>query len=214
MIGAVIFDMDGVLTDSDRIVNEAAMAMFRERGLETRPEDYTPFVGMGEDRYLAGVAKVHGFPIDVAAAKKRTYEIYFELTRSRSLAFPGAVELARRCKTSGLKVALASGGDRVRVDWNLRAIGLPAEWWDAVIAADDVKNKKPAPDIFLAAARALGVDSSACVVIEDAVNGVKAARAAAMRCVAVAHTFTADQLGEADVVRDRIAAVAPADLVG
>jgi HAD superfamily hydrolase (TIGR01509 family) len=213
-VAAVIFDMDGVLTDSEPLINAAAIAMFAERGLTVAPEDFRPFVGMGEDRYIGGVAEAHGFGVNVADAKRRTYELYFDLARSRLHAFPGAVELVRACRDRSLRIALASGGDRVRVTANLDAIGLPPASWDAVVAAEDAARKKPAPDLFLAAARALRVEPGACAVVEDAVNGVRAAKAAGMRCVAVAQTFPADQLGAADLVRPRIADVTVADLIG
>ena len=77
-IEAVIFDMDGVLTDSEPLITEAAVAMFQEKGLAVQPEDFRPFVGTGEDRYIGGVAEKYNFPLDIAAAKKRAYEIYLE----------------------------------------------------------------------------------------------------------------------------------------
>src|SRR5512136_2214965 len=91
-VQAVIFDMDGVLTDSEPLINEAAVAMFREHGLAVQPEDFLPFVGTGEDRYLGGVAERYHFHLDIAAAKKRTYEIYLELVPQRLRAFPGATQ--------------------------------------------------------------------------------------------------------------------------
>src|SRR5437588_5747646 len=206
--------MDGVLTDSEPLINEAAIAMFAERGVAVSPADFRPFVGMGEDRYIGGVAETHGVELDVPEAKRRTYELYFALARERLRAFPGAVGLVRACRSRGLRVALASGGDRVRVDVNLEAIGMPARLWDAVVAAEDAARKKPAPDLFLAAARSLGIPAPACAVVEDAVNGVRAAKAASMRCVAVAQTFRADQLAGADLVRERISDVTIEDLIG
>ena len=69
---AVIFDMDGVLTDSEPLINAAAVAMFKEKGLAVRPEDFVPFVGAGENRYIGGVAEKYGFIIDILDAKQRT----------------------------------------------------------------------------------------------------------------------------------------------
>src|SRR5205809_4045810 len=92
-IEAVIFDMDGVLTDSEPLINAAAVAMFQEKGLTVRPEDFRPFVGTGEDQYIGGVAKEYNFSIDLLSAKKRTTEIYLERVPSGLKAFPGAVEL-------------------------------------------------------------------------------------------------------------------------
>ena len=74
-IRGVIFDMDGVLTDSEPLINAAAIAMFKEKGLVVQPRDFLPFVGAGENRYIGGVAEQYRFPLDLPAAKRRTYEI-------------------------------------------------------------------------------------------------------------------------------------------
>ena len=213
-IRAAVFDMDGVLTDSEPLINAAAVEMFREKGLAVRPEDFLPFVGTGEDRYIGGVAERYGFALDLPAAKRRTYEIYLALVPDRLKPFPGAVELVRQCRKAGLRVALASSADLIKIEANLYKIGLPPREWDGLVTAEDVKNKKPAPDIFLAAARKLKVSPSECVVIEDAVNGVQAAKAAGMRCVAVAQTFAADCLAAAYLVKNTVAEVSVTDLVG
>ncbi len=206
--------MDGVLTDSEPLINAAAVAMFRERGLTVQPADFLPFVGTGENRYIGGVAEKYGFPLDLEAAKARTYQIYLELVPTQLHAFPGAVDLVQHCRAAGLKVAVASSADRIKIEANLRQIGLPPEQWDAIVCAEDVVHKKPAPDIFLAAAHKLDLEPNQCVVVEDAVNGVRAAKAAGMRCVAVAQSFPPEQLVEADLVRLRIADVTLADLQG
>jgi len=200
-IQAVIFDMDGVLTDSEPLICMAAVTMFREKGLVVQPEDFLPFVGTGEDRYIGGVAEKYHFPIDLKAAKHRTYEIYLALVPEKLRAFPGAQNLVRNCRSAGLKTAVASSADLVKIEANLRQIGLPPADWSAIVCAEDVVHKKPAPDIFLAAARKIGLSPAQCVVIEDAVNGVQAAKAAGMRCVAVAQTFAADKLAAADLVK-------------
>jgi HAD superfamily hydrolase (TIGR01509 family) len=212
-IRAVIFDMDGVLVDSEPLINAAAIAMFKERGLIVRPDDFLPFVGAGEDRYIGGVAEQYGFPLDVSAAKKRTYEIYLDLVPSLLEAFPGVPGLIHECRNAGLLLAVASSADLIKVRANLEKIGLPVQFWNTVVTGEAVLNKKPAPDIFLTAAEKLGVSPAECVVVEDAVNGLQAANAAGMRCVAVATTFPADQLLEADRVRDSITDVLLSDLV-
>jgi beta-phosphoglucomutase len=211
---AVIFDMDGVLTDSEPLINAAAVAMFRERGLVVQPEDFIPFVGTGENRYLGGVAEKYSHSLDIAAAKKRTYEIYLAFVPLKLRAFPGAQDLVRSCRRAGLKTAVASSADFIKIEANLQQIGLPPESWDAIVAAEDAVHKKPAPDLFLAAARKLGFLPGECVVVEDAVNGIQAAKAAGMRCVAVAQTFPAEKLGAADLVRADVASVTLSDLLG
>jgi beta-phosphoglucomutase len=212
-IRAVIFDMDGVLADSEPILSTAAIAMFKEKGLVVQPADFLPFVGAGEDRYIGGVAEKYDFPLDVPRAKQRTYEIYLDLVPTQLEAFPGVNSLVQTCRQAGLLLAVASGTDQIKVKASLQKIGLPEEAWDAVVSGNDVKQNKPAPDIFLSAARKLGVTPVDCVVVEDSVNGIRAAKAAGMRCVAVAHTFPADRLQDADVIRDRLADVKLADLI-
>ena len=213
-IRGVIFDMDGVLTDSEPLINAAAVAMFSEKGLVVQPEDFLPFVGMGENRYIGGVAEKYGFPLNLAEAKRRTYEIYLELVPTRLTALPGAVALVQACRQAGWLVAVASSADRIRIEANLRQIRLPQETWNAVVAAEDVDARKPAPDIFLIVASKLGLNPRECVVVEDAVNGVQAAKAAGMRCVAVAQTFPAEHLQDAELVRPTIAELSLADLAG
>jgi beta-phosphoglucomutase-like phosphatase (HAD superfamily) len=83
-----------------------------------------------------------------------------------------------------------------------------------VVTGEDIAQKKPAPDIFLKAAKKLGRPAAACVVLEDAINGVQAAKAAGMRCIAVAQTFAAQRLTAADLVRNRISEVSLQDLLG
>lgn len=211
-IRAVIFDMDGVLTNSEPLINAAAIAMFKEKGLTVQPDDFLPFVGAGEERYVGGVAEKYRFPLDAAAAKQRTYEIYFDLVPSQLESFPGVHELISACRQANLRMAVASSADRIKVVANLQKIELPVQTWDVVVTGENVQYKKPAPDIFLFAAQRLGVTPAECVVVEDAVNGIQAAKAAGMRCVAVAQTFPAALLHEADLVRDTIADVSISDL--
>lgn len=212
-IRAVIFDMDGVLTDSEPLINAAAIAMFKEKGLDVQPDDFIPFVGAGEERYVGGVAQKYGFPLDPVAGKQRTYEIYFELVPAQLQAFPGVLELVQACRDAGLCVAVASSADRNKVAVNLQKIGLPIDSWDAVVTGELVEHKKPAPDIFRLTARTINLPPSECVVIEDAVNGIQAAKSAGMRCVAVAHTLPAEDLQEADVVKEKIAEIKISDLI-
>lgn len=211
-IRAVIFDVDGVLADSEPLINAAAIAMFNEKGLAAQPADFLPFVGAGENRYIGGVAEKYHFPLDLQAAKQRTYEIYLDLVPSQLAAFPGAIDLVLACRKAGLLISVASSADKIKVLANLQKINLPPEFWDTVIVADQVKRQKPAPDIFLTAAQNLDVKPEECVVVEDAVNGIRAAKAAGMRCVAVATTFPAERLQEADIVRNEISQVRLSDL--
>jgi len=201
----VIFDMDGVLVDSEQFICRAACRMFKELGLTVQPEDFLPFVGMGENRYIGGVAEKYKFSIDIDIVKKRTYDIYLEIIKGTLQPLPGVHEFIRTCKSMGKKIAVASSADRRKVLGNLAEIGLKLSCFDTVITAEDVVHKKPAPDIFLLAAERIKLDPNDCLVIEDAVSGVIAAKKAGARCLALTSSFTREQLKNADYWANNLA---------
>ena len=92
----VIFDMDGVLVDSENIINQSSRQMFAEHGFDVNPEDFAPFVGTGEDQFIMGVAQKYGFQIDVTAAKKRTYDLYLENIKGNLKPIPGVFDFIKR----------------------------------------------------------------------------------------------------------------------
>ncbi|RJP20215.1 MAG: HAD family hydrolase [Candidatus Omnitrophota bacterium] len=206
---AVIFDMDGVLLDSEAYICEAAMKMFAELGVNVQAEDFIPFVGTGENRYLGGVAEKYGVELDLTQAKKRTYEWYDEIVAGRLGPLPGVHEFIHRCKSLGLKTAVASSADKTKVLINLRELHLSADSFGAVINGLDVERKKPHPDIFLLAAEKLGASPERCLVVEDAPSGVQAAKAAGMKCLALTTSFSPDGLPGADWYAENLAS-APA----
>jgi len=193
---AVIFDMDGVLTDSEPFIAEAGMLMFREiHGVEVRHEDFKPFVGFGENRFLGGVAEKYGIQdFDVERDKARTYDIYCEIVEGKLHEMPGAGDFVRACRARGLKTALATSTDKIKMVANLKAIGLYDGAFDAKVNGLDVERRKPYPDIFLKAAELIGVEPGACWVVEDAIAGVQAAKAAGMRCLALLTSFPEAEL--------------------
>ncbi|MGD0896808.1 MAG: HAD-IA family hydrolase [Thermoguttaceae bacterium] len=213
---AVLFDMDGVLVDSEPIINAAAIRALAEFGIQARPEDFLPFVGAGEDRYVGGVAELHGKAY-VLEMKRRTYDWYLKLLPEMGKPFPGARDLIELLRQRGIVCALASSADRVKVEANLtKVLRIPLDSFAALVTGEDVTRRKPHPDIFLEAARRLGISAESCCVVEDAVHGVQAAKAAGMRCVAVATSFSPEALAAAgaDLVRPSISAVSLDDLLG
>ena len=198
MIKAVLFDMDGVLVDSERQICLAAMQMFKDLGVAVQSNDFIPFVGAGENRYLGGVAEKYGITLDIDAAKFRTYSIYSEIVHGQLEPLPGVREFIARCRAAGIKTAIATSADFMKMEINLREIGLYAETFDATVNGLEVEHKKPSPEIYLTAAKKLGIDPCNCLVVEDAINGVQAAKAAGMYCLALTTSFNAGQLHQAD----------------
>ena len=205
----VILDMDGVLVDSEGFLCKATCQMFTEKGLSVQPEDFLPFVGTGENRYIGGVADKYNFPVDIKAVKKRTYDIYLKIIQGALKPLPGVHEFIETCKSMDKKIAVASSADRRKVRGNLVEINLPWDYFDAVITAEDVVHKKPSPDIFLLAAERLRLNPKDGLVVEDAISGVTAAKAAGARCLALTSSFSRDKLNKADYWAANLADASP-----
>lgn len=193
VIKAVLFDMDGVLVNSEHHMRESAKDALRLWNIEAVDSDFTEFIGAGEDKFVGGVAEKHGVKY-VTEMKHIAYKLYGERVSEASIAFDGAKQIVRELKARGYKTAVCSSADLVKVEINIAAIGLTNDDFDLVLSGSMVERKKPFPDIFLEAARQLGVDAESCVVIEDAVNGVQAAKSASMQNVAVTTSFTRQEL--------------------
>lgn len=190
---SVIFDMDGVLVDSEPVIEAAALAGLREYGVFAKPEDFIPFVGAGEDKYIGGVAEKYGVTYKLEM-KARVYQIYLEIVSNKLKVFDGVLDLLDKLHKKGVKMALASSADRIKIDANLNVAGISESLFTAIISGEDVIQKKPSPDIYLLAAKRIGSKSNECIVIEDALNGIQAAKAAGMKCLAVASSFERDVL--------------------
>ncbi|MGV8908830.1 MAG: HAD family hydrolase [Propionicimonas sp.] len=183
MAVAVIFDLDGVLADSEPVHLAAEQAAVAEHGHDLTEAAKQPFVGLANAEIMHGLIELFGIDATVAdlAAAKAGYQ--------RALladlgGFPATTELVQRLASAAVPVAVASGSTRWNIDASLAAVGL-AEYFDVRVSAEEVPLGKPAPDVFLEAARRLGVPPESCVVVEDAVPGMLAALAAGMRCVAI-----------------------------
>lgn len=184
----VLFDMDGVLVDSEPVILAAAIAGLKEYGVFAKPEDFVPFIGAGEDRFVGGVAEKYGVEYKVEM-KKRVYEIYLDMVDSNLQVYDGAVELLRKLKQLGCKLALASSADRIKIDANLRVAEIEKHIFNTIISGEEVKEKKPSPEIYLKAAQRIGIPPERCVVVEDAVNGIISAQTAGMKSIAITTSF-------------------------
>ena len=190
--------MDGVLVDSEEFIAKAACIRFAQKGLNVTPQDFRPFIGTGEDRFIGGVAEKYNFPLDLKMAKSQVYDIYLDLIKGHLKPLPGVHEFLKLCRQMDKKIALATSEDMRKTEGNLAEIGLSLEFFDAKLTAEDVKYKKPNPQLFLLAAERLGLNARDCLVIEDSVTGVAAAKAAGARCLAIVSTFSPLQLAGAD----------------
>ncbi len=214
---ALIFDVDGVIADTEALNARASALMMRQLyGVEVQPEDYREFVGTGDERYVEGVAEKYGVSIDTEAAVERRKQNFFELLEQEPLpAMPGVMAIVQAARVSAdVGLAIATSGNSDKQFPVIEGAGLKLEWFDAVITGDDVTKKKPDPQIYLVTAERLDIAPARCIVFEDAPAGVAAAKAAGMTCVAVTSSVDAEKLADADLVVDSLAEVSLAKLRG
>lgn len=198
-ISAVIFDLDGVIVDSEPYSMQALVDVLREHGIEPSAEELRRSYGRKvRDDFMDYFAR-HGVAADLDAAISRKHARYYELAAGRLKPFPGVMPLIDRLRQRGYRLALASSGDRRKVAFSIQALCLNGVF-ETVVTGDDVSHSKPHPEIYLTAAQRLGVNPAVCVAIEDAPNGVQAAKRAGMRCIAVTNSVPRVQLQEADLV--------------
>ena len=201
--------MDGVLVDSEGCIRAACIKMFKNRGLAVTNDDFIPFTGMGENKFIGGVAEKYGleFSIDM---KAEAYALYGEIAGENVVVYEGVRDLIMALKRRGYKLAVASAADHVKVIVNLRCMGLSAAEFDAIVTGNDVTNHKPDPEAFLLACEKLNGNPDESVVIEDALAGCRAAKAANMTCIGVTSTFAQSMLRNAgaDYVVEKTADIA------
>ena len=209
----LIFDVDGVIADTEAVNVRATAQMFADlfdlSGV--KKEDFEAGLGRGAAEYVRAAARVHGLELDdeqIAAATEARQENFLKILASEPLpAFPGVLELMNAAMArADFSVAIATSSTREKSEAALRSAKVPYDKM-AYITGSDVKNKKPDPELLLKAAAAIGVEPGICVVIEDAPNGVKAAKAAGAKCIAVTNSTSAEKLAQADMVVDSLAKV-------
>jgi HAD superfamily hydrolase (TIGR01509 family) len=190
---AVIFDLDGTLVDSEPNYYEAGRQVLAEHGVPGFTwADHERYVGISTLETVTLWRREYGLRASVEellAAKNRRY---LELARAATRAYPEMRAFVELLAGEGVPMAVASGSSPEAIEAILAGTGLDA-WLRTVVSADEVERGKPAPDVFLEAARRLGVAPADCVVVKDAAPGAAAAHAAGMRCIAV--PYVAAQAG-------------------
>lgn len=193
---AVIFDMDGVIVDSEPRHERAFIDVIEEIGYGDRHGiTFAHYVGRSDQELWVDFVAKHNPPhtLEELLARKRRRVV--EIIRRDQPLFAGLPELVEKL-AARVPLALASGSERQVVDEVLALRNL-RRFFSATISGSDIKRGKPAPDIFVRAAELLGVPRNDCWVIEDSKPGVAAARAAGMRVVAITNTHPAHELGQA-----------------
>lgn len=214
MVKAFIFDMDGVIIDSEPIHFEVDQKVMAHFGIDMKPEELDRFVGMTNPEMWRIVKEE--YPISQSISELIDYQVSskIDLINSLDLApIAGIRELIQALKEHDVKLALASSSPPNFIEAVLNKFQLRA-YFDCVVSGEEVARGKPAPDVFLQAAHLLSVQPSECIVLEDSGNGVKAAKAANMTCIGFINPNSGNQdLSMADVTVHAISEIHVNDLL-
>jgi HAD superfamily hydrolase (TIGR01509 family) len=182
-VEAVVFDMDGVLVETEHLWDEVREALTTEWGGRYTPEAQEAMMGMSSSewsRYLHETVGLREPPETInAEVVRRMLERY----ETDLPVVPGAVAAVRRLAAEALRLAVASSSNRELIDAVLRRLELDS-LFDVTVSSEEVPRGKPSPDVYVEAARRLGVDPALCVAVEDSASGIRAAHAAGMRVLA------------------------------
>ena len=210
MIDAVVFDLDGVLLDSEQLWDEVREELARERGGQWSERAQADMMGMSSpewSRYMHDVVGLAESPGEIAAEVVRRMEARY---RERLPLIPGAREAVERL-AARWPLGLASSSNRPLIDLALELSAL-APLFGVTVSSEEVERGKPAPDVFLEAVRGLGIEPPDAAAVEDSRNGIRSARAAGLRVVAIPNAhFPPDEgsLALADVVLDSLTDLTP-----
>ncbi len=211
MVKAVIFDMDGVIVDSEPLHKEVERQMFAEFGMSISPEQQHRFTGTSNANMWAQLKAEFKLPKEVGYYVAIKEERYLKALAANGLVslISGAEELLKSLYNHGVTIALASSSSLTNIDLVLRKFNI-GTYFKALASGEEVALAKPNPAVFLLAAQRLGVNPSSCVVIEDSTNGVVAAKAAGMACVGLQADFPLGQnLEAADLVVSSLTSLNP-----
>jgi HAD superfamily hydrolase (TIGR01509 family) len=215
LIEAVIFDLDGVILDSEELWDEVREGLARERGGRWHKGAQADMMGMSSREWSVYMHERIGLPEPPEEISREVVRRMLERYRHELPLIPGAVEAVERL-AARWPLGLASSSNAELIEAALEASGL-ARHFRVTVSSEEVARGKPAPDVYLEAARRLEIAPAHCAAVEDSHNGIRSAKAAGMRTIAIPNRRFPpgeDALAEADVVLDSIAGLTPEVVAG
>lgn len=212
IIKAVIWDMDGVIADTSIYHRQAWQQALQKRGVNYTEEDFRRGFGQRNEEIIKSVLGEETSVAEIKAISKEKEERFRSLVKPNIKLLPGVIELIKALTQYKFKLALASSTPMENLILLTGKLGVKG-YFQVIVSAEDVTIGKPDPQVFLMAAKKLGVEPGDCVVIEDAVTGVTAARRAGMICLAVTNTNLRENLKEADLIVDTLETVTVNDII-
>jgi beta-phosphoglucomutase family hydrolase len=205
-LNAAIWDLDGIIADTAPFHFLAWQRVAQDRGKTFTEADFQQTFGKRNPEIIAEKFDGDPSPQEIAVLSRKKEEIFRRIAKQSIKAFPGVLNLLLALKSAGWKTALVSSTPRENIRLITSSLDI-ASLFDTVVSDKDVSRGKPDPEGFLLAAERLEVYPGNCVVIEDAIAGVRAAKAAGMKCIAVTNTHPAEKLSEADKTIDSLEAI-------
>ncbi len=200
MFKAVIFDMDGVIVDSEQLSLDAFSRALNLFGISPDEDDVENSCGLSDKNIVAYMEKKYNKKIDYESYIEKKAEFYRGNVEEKGIhPFPKVRDFIEMLEQENIKYIVASSGNRNKIMYNLGKIRM-TDVFGGILSGEDFDKGKPNPAIFLKAAQKLGVESKDCLVIEDSINGVQAAKNAKMKCIAITNTFKAEKLKNADLI--------------
>lgn len=202
----VIFDMDGVIIDSEPFHQECERKMFQMFGITVSEKEHNTFVGATDENIWSCIKSSYSLSISVSDAVKLKKSLYREYMMNEALMapIPHVSDLITELYENGFSLAVASSAPMEQIQHVINSFGL-ADYFKSFVSGEDVSKGKPNPDIFLKAADLIGSHPNCCVVIEDSHNGITAAISANMKCIGYKNQNSGNQdLSKANLIVDSL----------
>jgi HAD superfamily hydrolase (TIGR01509 family) len=183
-IQALIWDMDGTLSDTEPLHFLAYQQVLSRFGIRFTEADYAGFLGATDRAFCETACLRYSLPITWLVLLAEKELILADLIKQQAVPRPGVVRMLETARRFKVRNAVASSATTGTIELTLPTLGIK-NYFDAIASGEEVQNSKPAPDVFLLAAKRLGIAPTHCLVLEDSIHGVHAARAAGMHCLAV-----------------------------
>ncbi len=198
----LIFDCDGVLVDSEPFSCGTWNVIFEEQYNIDIGTNYNAILGKKLLDTAQYYSKKYNLPVDNETLKKLAQlkeDTYYRIAEGKLHPISGVNRIIQEAKDLNLKIAVASSGSINKINFNLSQAGLNKKFLN-IVSADDVKHAKPAPDIFLEAMNRLEIEPKKCIIIEDSISGIKAAKSSGAFTIGISTTFPPKKLNEADMI--------------
>ena len=200
MIRAVIFDMDGVIVESEHIHIEAEQQTMLKHGVRISAEELHAYTGTTAEFMFTELIRKYKLNTTFERIFSEKEDILFRLLEKETRPTKGVIKLLKKLKQKGIRLAIASSSDRKLIEYILRRLDI-SRLFDFVVGAEDIAHSKPNPEIFLKSARGLKVKPVECLVVEDAKLGIDAAKSAGMKAIGYRNPNSGDQdLSRADMI--------------